>query len=447
MKKSLLAIAAIAIVALSAFASPIVSFVAKAKYQVVLHAKAYGLILHARLFNSMSKNGLILGANTLTNLIPTLYEALDVVSREMTGYIGAVTRNSSATRAALNETILVPIAPASTMADNTPAVSAPDTGDQAIGNVSMTISKSKHVPIRWNGEEQRGMNNAGTYHGVLLNQFSQAFRTLVNQIEADLHDTAYKNASRAYGTAGTTPFGTAGDLSDLAETRRILDDNGAPQSDLQIVLGSAAIAKLRGKQSVLFKVNEAGSSDMLRNGMTDRLEGMAIRNSGAISQVTKGTGASYVTSGSTAVGVNDIALVTGTGTVLAGDIASFAADTNNKYVVGTGVAAPGTITLNSPGARVVIPTGNALTIGNSYTPNVAFSRSAIQLITRPPQMPIGPDGKAMDMADDVMLITDPATGIVFEVAVYRQFMQLVYHVRLAWGYQAIKDAHIATLIG
>jgi hypothetical protein len=386
-------------------------------------------------------------ANTLTSLIPTIYEALDVVSREMVGYIPAVSRNSSAERAALNQSILVPITPAATLADNTPGVTAPDTGDQTIGNVSMTISRSKHAPIRWNGEEQKGLLNAGSYAGILRGQFEQAFRSLVNMIEADLHSTAYKNASRAYGTAGTTPFATAGDLSDLAEVRRILDDNGAPQGDLQMVLGSAAIAKLRGKQSVLFKVNEAGSSDMLRDGMTDRLEGMAIRNSGAISQVTKGTGANYVTSGSTAIGVKDIALVTGTGTVLAGDVVTFAADADNKYVVGTGVAAPGTITLNDPGARVVIATANAMTVGGSYTPNVAFSRSAIQLITRPPQMPVGPDGKAMDMADDVVLVTDPVTGIVFEVAVYRQYMQLTYHVRLAWGYQAIKDAHIATLMG
>lgn len=386
-------------------------------------------------------------ANTLTSLTPTIYEALDVVSAEQVGYISAVTRNTSAERAAKDQTILVPITPAAALADNTPAVSAPDTGDQTIGNVSMTISKSKHVPIRWNGEEQRGLLNAGSYNGILVGQFAQAFRALRNQMEADLHDTAYKNASRAYGTAGTTPFATAADLTDLAEVRRILDDNGAPQDDLQIVLGSAAIAKLRGKQSGLFKVNEAGSSDMLRNGMTDRLEGFAIRNSGAISAVAAGTGASYVTSGSTAVGVTDIALVTGTGTVLAGGVVTFAADTANKYVVGTGVAAAGTITLNSPGARVVIGTSNALTVGAAYTPNVAFSRSAIMLITRPPQMPIGPDGKAMDMADDTMLVTDPVTGITYEIAVYRQFMQLVYHVRVAWGYQAIKDAHIATLMG
>ncbi len=266
-------------------------------------------------------------------------------------------------------------------------------------------------------------------------------------IETDLFNTTYKNASRAYGTAGTAPFGTAGDLSDIAALARILDDNGAPTTDRQFVGGAAAIQNLRGKQSVLFKVNEAGTDQLLREGTIGRLEGFDVHNSNAVAAVTKGTGASYVTSGSTAIGVSDIALVTGTGTVLAGDVVTFAADANNKYVVGTGVAAPGTISLNAPGALAVIATANAMTIGANYTPNLGFSRSAVQLITRVPQMPIGPDGRAMDMADDVMSIMDPVSGITFEIAVYRQFMQLVYHVRLAWGAQCVKDAHTAILMG
>lgn len=388
-------------------------------------------------------------SNTLTSLIPTIYEALDVVSREQLGFIPAVTRNSSAERAALNQSILVPIAPQGTLADNTPAVTAPNTGDQTIGNVSMTISKSKHYPVRWNGEEQRGAINAGWYNQLLTNQFAQAFRTLSNQIEADLAVTAYQGASRAYGTAGTTPFGVAGDLSDAAMLRQILDDNGAPQTDLQLVLNSAAVANMRGKQTILLKVNESGSAAMLRSGSISDvpLEGFSLHNSGQLSVVTKGTGAGYVTSGATAAGVNGIALVTGTGTVNAGDVVTYAADAANKYVVNTGVAAPGTITIGAPGAQILIPTANAMTIGNSYRPSVGFSKSAIQLITRVPQMPIGPDGKAMDMADDVMSITDPISGITYEIAVYRQFMQLVYHVRLAWGAQAVKSNHIATLLG
>lgn len=394
------------------------------------------------------KGGMVAGANTLTGLIPTIYEALDVVSRELIGFIPAVSRNSSGERAALNQTIMIPIAPPSSMADNTPAVTAPNTGDQNVGNVTMTISKSKHVPIRWNGEEQKGMLNAGSYAGVLMNQFAQAFRTLTNAIDLDLFTTTYQNASRAYGTPGTAPFGTAGDLSDIAQVRKILDDNGAPQTDLQLVLGSSGMANLRGKQNVLFKVNEAGTADLLRRGIIGELEGQMLRNSNAVKPVTKGTGASYTTdTAGYAVGSTVINLITGTGTVLAGDTVTFAGD-SNKYVVATGVAAPGQITLAAPGLlQAISASATAATVGATATPNLSFSRSAVQLITRAPAMPIGPDGKAMDMADDVMQVTDPVTGITFDVAVYRQFMQLVYHVRLAWGTQAIKQNHIAALLG
>jgi hypothetical protein len=381
-------------------------------------------------------------ANTLNNLVPDLYEALDVISRELTGFIPAVSRDSSVARAAIGQNVLVPITSEAAAADNVPGVTAPDTGDAVVDNVAVAITKSKHVPVRWNGEETKGLKNAGTFSTIQADRFYQAMRTLVNEIEKDLWLEAYRKASRGYGTAGTTPFGTAADLSDFAGVLGILEQNGAPTNDLQLVLGHAAIGNMRGKQSGLFKVNEAGSSDMLRNGMTDRIMNMAIRHSHQVSRHVKGTGAAYVTSGSTAVGASSVALATGTGTVLAGDIATFAADDGNKYVVGSGVAAPGTIRLNKPGAQITIPTGNALTLGNSYTANVAFARSAIVLATRAPAMPDGGDS-----ADDVITITDPLTNLSFEIAVYRQFLQTAYHVRLAWGCKAIKDEHISLLLG
>ena len=132
-----------------------------------LYALAILAIAHARLFNYLSRSGLVLGANTLTNIIPTLYEALDVVSREMVGLIPAVTRDSSAERAAKDENINIPIVPAVTSSTAiSPGVTAPDSGDQAIGNTVMTISKSQMVPVRWNGEETKGVMNSGLYPSV-----------------------------------------------------------------------------------------------------------------------------------------------------------------------------------------------------------------------------------------------------------------------------------------
>jgi hypothetical protein len=388
-------------------------------------------------------------SNTLTGLIPTLYEALDVVSREMIGFIPAVAKDSSAERAAVGQQILVPITQAQAAQDVTPGVVPPDTGDQAIGNVPMMIQRSKMVPIRWNGEQQKGFMSSGTYEKTLRDQFAQGFRTLANYVESDCFIAAYQGASRAYGTAGTAPFGTAGDISAAANVRKILDDNGCPQSDLHLVLGSSAVANLRGLQTILLKANEKGSDDFRRTGQLTEipLDGFALHNSNAIKQVTKGTGSSYVTSGDSPAGTTSIVLATGSGTVLAGDVVTFAADSTDKFVVNTGVAAPGPIAIGAPGTIADVPTANAMTIGNSYTPNIAFHRSAIQLITRAPAMPIGPDGKAADLAEDVLMVTDPVSGISFEISMYKQYRQVVYYVALAWGANVIKANNIATLIG
>lgn len=382
-------------------------------------------------------------ANTLTGLIPTLYEALNRVSREMVGFIPAVTRDSNAERAAVDQTVRVPIGEAGALEDVTPGANPASSGDTTVGYADIVITKSKVAPIRWNGEEQKGVGTTGTYNRVLADQFTDGMRKIVNAIEVDLAVEAKISASRAYGTAGTAPFGTAADLSDFAGVMKILEDNGAPKEDLQLVLGSAAMANLRGKQSVLFKVNEAGSNDMLRNGMTDRVQGFALRNSAGVTLHTKGTGTGYLTNSVTTNAVGDIVIPadTGSNTILAGDVVTFAADTSNKYVVNTALSG-GNLSIGKPGLRVAVPDGNAITVGNSYTPNMAFARSALVLAARAPAVPEGGDS-----ADDSMMITDPMTGLTFEVRVYRQYRQVKFEIGMAWGVSGIKPEHIATLIG
>jgi hypothetical protein len=378
-------------------------------------------------------------ANTITNLVPDLYEALDTVSRELSGFIPAATLDSGVERAAKDQTVRSFVTPASTAADITPGQIAPNTGDQVIGNNTITISKSRGVPVRWNGVEQRGLNSGPGYANVRANQFAQAMRTLVNEVESDAA-AEYIRASRAYGTAGTTPF--ASDLSDTAQIRKILSDNGAPLSDMQMVIDTTAGAKMR-TLTQLTKANEAADASLLRQGVLLDVHGMQIRESGQIGSHTKGTGSAYTTNtDGYAVGATAITLITGTGTVVAGDVVTFAGDTN-KYVVEAGVAAPGVITLAAPGLKVAIPTSaTAMTIGNSYTPNMGFSKSAFVIATRVPERP-----EEGDMAMDVEIITDPRSGLSFEVALYKEYRQVHYEISLAWGQKLIKPEHSAILLG
>lgn len=389
-----------------------------------------------------------MGALTLTGLIPTIYEAMDVVSRELVGFIPAVSRDSQAERAAINEVVTSPVVGPMAAEDLAAAAYAADTPNQTIGNVQMTIQKARSVPFGITGEETLGLRNSGTLGTINRDRITQALRTLTNEVEADLAGL-HVAASRAYGTYNSTPFGTAGDFTDFAQSRLILDDNGVPQSDLHMVLGGKAMANIRGKQSSLFKVNEAGSDDLLRYGRLAMVEGWNLHNSAQVkTAVAVGTNnGSAATNGSAhSVGATTITLGSaGTGSIIPGDIITIAGDTN-KYVVVSGdasVADGGTITIAEPGLRQAIPaSAQVITTVAATTRNMYFHRSAIQLATRAPAMPDGGDS-----ADDVMIVTDPVSNIAFEFCVYKQKRQVRYEVNLAWGVKAIAPRHIGLLIG
>ncbi|EPJ7337279.1 P22 phage major capsid protein family protein [Citrobacter amalonaticus] len=377
-------------------------------------------------------------SNTLTGLIPTIYTALDIVSREQVGFIPAVARNTKADAAAKDQTVTAPVAPVAVTEDIVPGPSAPNTGDQNLGTVNVKITKSKMAPVKWNGEEQLALGPAGTYNTILADQFTQAFRALSNEVDSDL-GALYYGTSRAVGTAGTTPFGIKEDLSDASNARKVLEQNGSPTTNLQMVLDSDAIANMRGKQSVLFKVNEAGTEQLLREGVLGRLQGFNIHSSAGVKRAAAATAAGYLVNGAKSEGDILIAIDTGTGAIAAGQLVTFAGD-DNQYVVAAATAT--TITLAAPGLRQDLADGVAITVVGGFTANMAFDRNAFLLASRTPAMPEGGD-----TADDVMNVTDPVSGITFQIALYRQYRQVRYEVGLAWGVASIKPAHAVMLLG
>lgn len=192
---------------------------------------------------------------------------------------------------------------------------------------------------------------------------------------------------------------------------------------------------------MLFKVNEAGTDETLRRGIVGEVQGFGIGYSPGIKQVVKGTGASYVLgAGTYTVGTRSLALATGTGTVKAGDVITLAGDTN-KYVVATGVSAPGTITIQSPGLKQDHAAGDALTVGGSFTPNIGFTRDALLLATRMPALPAEGD------VGEHQMVVDQFSGLAFDIGRYKGYRQVRYEIGLAWGVAAPNPEHIALLMG
>jgi hypothetical protein len=380
-------------------------------------------------------------ANTITAILPSIYAGLNEVSRELIGLIPAVQRDTTFERAAVGQTVTVPVVPAATGGNITPGSVPPDDGDQTMGSIPLTITKSKYSPVRWNGEEQRALGPGGQFNKVLADQFSESFRWLANQVEIDGVTAGVQAASRAYGTLGTAPFGTAGDLTDFAGTNRILDQNGAAQSGRKMIVGSDARFNLEGKQSVLFKVNEAGSDGLLRDRVETRVQGFDLGYSAGVQQVAAGTGTGYLVNNGAGypVGATAITVDTGTGTIPAGTIVTFAGD-SNKYVVRS--LAANVLTIGAPGLRAAVADNAAITLGAAYTPNLAFTRDALVLAARAPALPA--EG---DSAKDREMVTDPVSGISFEISMYAEYRRIRYEVALAWGWGVPNPSHIALLAG
>lgn len=332
------------------------------------------------------------------------------------------------------------VTPQSTASDLSPGVTPPNDGDQTIGNVALAIQKSRGIRVRWNGEEQKGMNSGPGYRSILQDQFTQAMRTLCNEIENDVALAAYKGASRAYGTAGTTPFGTAGDFSDASNVLKILKDNGAPLSDAHLVLDTTAGAKMLGLQS---RYDVAGDVSMQNQGVLIQKAGLKIRESAAVPTPAAGSVTATVDASGYAVGSTSFTLSAAAVALSAGDVITFAGDTN-KYVVAADVSGTGgTLTIAAPGIlKAMSAATKAITVVAAATRNLAFDRNAIVLATRAPAIPT--EG---DMADDAMIVTDPRSGLSFEVRLYKQYRQISYEVAASWGVKAVKSAHIATLLG
>lgn len=385
-------------------------------------------------------------ANVLTSLAADLYKAAELAGRSAVGFIPSVTVNAGSEVAAQNTTVKSFTTVEGTINTSVkPSMTIPEGDDNTIGVETMTLDKEVNAQIPFTGEDQLYLNQSSGFQTVYGQLIARKMEGMVRTIEAAVAFEAYTNSTRAVGTAGTTPFGSNFDT--VAEARQIILDNDMPVNDgqLSLIVNSSAGTKLR-NLAQLQKVNEAGGSDLLRQGTLLDLQGFMFKESSGVQDHTKGTAASALVNGALAVGATSIVFDTstpGASGFKAGDVITIAGD-DNKYVVVGGVTltgAAGTVEIASPGLRADAANNAAITVGNSYAANIGLHRSAIELAIRPMASPMA------SAAQEQMIVQDPVSGLAFTVEVYGGYKKAMVDITAIYGVKAWNPRAIATLLG
>lgn len=376
-------------------------------------------------------------ANTLTALAPVLYGAAQTVSRELTGFIPAVDVRVDEMGVAEGDTVSYPIIPLGAAGNFTPAMTTTQGSDTTPTKVDLTFSNHKQYTWNLTSEQEISLGNGNQNLVEFIRQSTeQGIRSLANAIELHVATKAYQGASRATGTAGTTPFGS--NLNAAVDVRKILRDNGAPESEISLIMGTSAEANAL---KIFDPTNSLSGPDIAlrQQGIISAQYGMDWRVSKQVVDHVKGTGTGYLLNDAgSAIGDTAILTDTGSGTIIAGDVVTFAG-TSDKYVVNTALAG-GQFSIGRPGLVAAETDDDAITVGNSFAANIALHRNAVILAMRPPS-------QVANKNIETMPITDPRTGMTFLMEKIYGDGVTTYRLRVLYAAAAVQSEHIAILLG
>lgn len=382
------------------------------------------------------------GDFTMTSILPILYSAAADVAKEPIAFLDAIRPDFDDKQVALNNTVTVPWSTPNAVADYTPAAyAALGTATTANGR-TLTLSASKMDSWSVSGEQEQSLMNGGNGQEWMRQRMAQGFRVVRNSAEATCALVAKTGASRATGTAGTTPF--ASDLSAITAAKKMLIDNGAPQVDLQCVTNSDAYVNIL-NLGLVNQAQLAGSDQERRTGILGQQFGFQMRISGGIVSHTAGTASGTQFSATEPVGETSLAYDTDTdGPWVAGDIVTFGsgggsgtADTNKYVVSAASIATP--LIINYPGLKVQHVDNDIMTVGASYTPTSLFTRNAIVGVVRVPFIPTSGNILTQVVTDEYgmpyLFVRAIGDGII------------TYRIHQVSGFLAVNPEMIVTILG
>lgn len=323
-----------------------------------------------------------------------------------------------------NQFIRVPLPSPVSVVTVTPGTFQSGT-DLAPTGVDVKLDQWRMAGFQLSDKEQAEV----TLGRVLPLGVQEAVKALANDVDSYILGKLYKRSFTEQASSNPTV------LTDLTAVRKGMNVNLCPLDSRRFVMGPAVEEELL-RIAEFTNYDKVNESAPLIEGRIGRRFGIDLYMDQNAPTHTKGTGASYVANGAHSAGVKDVVIKTGSGTVVEGDIVTFAGHTQT-YVVTTGVAAPGTISIY-PALKANVADGAAVTIGNGGVKNVAFHRDAMVFATRPLSIDAAP-GVIMAQA------SDPISGLSLRVERIRSAKQSYWQFDVLYGGAVVRPEFIATL--
>jgi len=379
-------------------------------------------------------------ANDLSAIMPKILARGHMLLRKTLVMPRLVNLDYNAEARMPGDTIDVPLPVSYTAVDVTPAGTPPTPNQTTPEKVQVVMDKHKHADCVLTDPDLMKIDKDKHF---LPMQLEAAIDACGKIMSTDIW-SEYKGVFGYAGTAGTTPFASA--ITQATDVRKGLNKQLCPKGTRRFVLDHDAEANAL-NLAPFRDASQSGDGTVITEGEIGRKLGFDWYSDDDVPTHTAGTGASATTNtAGYAAGVKTVTLASaGTGTILVGDIITFAGH-SQTYAVTAGdadVSNGGTISFY-PGLQVALAASAiAITLKASHVVNLAFHRDAFALATRP----IADAVSFFTGGSTISSVTDPKTSVTLRLEVMRQYKQTVWDVDLMYGKKLVRPELACRLAG
>jgi len=409
-------------------------------------------------------------ANDLSAIMHKILAKGVVTLREQCMMIRLVNTDYEAEAKEKGDRIDIPVPVAVGTRDVTPGVTAPTPVDTTPTKVQVVLDQWKQTdPFHLTDKDLVEIDRNEHF---MPGQMGEAIKSLANLVNQYLHSLYVNDSQGVYGfhgTPGTTPFNATDGTSSATGVRKVLHRQLCPRSGRRAVLDFDAGANALDLEAFR-SAEKVMSKDVVIEGEIGRKYGIDWFEDDHVSTHTAGTiadasagrtcavnNASGYAAGIDTINVNNGAEASVTGTIVRGDIISFAShdqtycvvsntgsaqfnDTTKEYTFATNAIAGLKF---YPALTTAVADNDVITVKATHVVNLAFHRDAFAFGSRPL---LGATSE-FQLGSLMVAAQDPLTGLALRLEVKRQHKQVSWEFDVLYGGLLVRPQLCARLGG